>query len=208
MKYIPLIKERLIVLHSVGNYLIKENLTVADIVKNSKNDVKILIQNILKIDSFDDFNKFSIVTEGKSINFTIYFLKRAQIFIADLYCTFKNEGFGKFVNIDKLTVMADYRIPQKLNTLKILHYSHELSNKLKDGDILQRGSNYEVEIRANTVIACQYTLENALIPHCAPLNHKFVPEYSKTKDYETHHIAKWNLGFYHKNCTAVKRGFD
>ncbi|OAF67970.1 N-sulfoglucosamine sulfohydrolase [Intoshia linei] len=53
-----------------------------------------------------------------------------------------------------------------------------------------------------------HTVENALKPHCAPLNYKFVPEYLKTKGYKTHHIGKWHLGFCHKNCTAIKRGFD
>jgi hypothetical protein len=40
--------------------------------------------------------------EGK----TVRFLKRAQIFVADLWAAFEGEGFGKFDDIDKITMFA------------------------------------------------------------------------------------------------------
>jgi hypothetical protein len=40
--------------------------------------------------------------EGK----TVRFLKRAQIFVADLWAAFEGEGYGRFDDIDKITIFA------------------------------------------------------------------------------------------------------
>jgi hypothetical protein len=37
---------------------------------------------------------------------TVRFLKRAQIFVADLWAAFNGEGFGEFEDIDKITIFA------------------------------------------------------------------------------------------------------
>ena len=40
---------------------------------------------------------------------TVSFLKRAQIFVADLWGRFGGQGYGEFRNIEDLTMFADYR---------------------------------------------------------------------------------------------------
>ena len=40
---------------------------------------------------------------------TVAFLKRAQIFAADLWDRFGGKGYGEFTNIEELTMFADYR---------------------------------------------------------------------------------------------------
>ena len=40
---------------------------------------------------------------------TVTFLKRAQIFVADLWDRFGGKGYGEFTNIGELTMFADYR---------------------------------------------------------------------------------------------------
>ena len=40
---------------------------------------------------------------------TVAFLKRAQIFTADLWDRFGGKGYGEFTNIEELTMFADYR---------------------------------------------------------------------------------------------------
>ena len=57
----------------------------------------------------------------------LYFLKRAQIFVADVWGAFGGEGPGEFHDIDSLTMFADYRVPQLLREWGVLHYSPELS---------------------------------------------------------------------------------
>jgi hypothetical protein len=37
---------------------------------------------------------------------TVRFLKRAQIFVADLWAAFDGQGYGRFDDIDKITMFA------------------------------------------------------------------------------------------------------
>ena len=39
----------------------------------------------------------------------VAFLKRAQIFVADVWSRFGGTGYGEFIDIDTLTMFADYR---------------------------------------------------------------------------------------------------
>ena len=53
----------------------------------------------------------------------VFFYKRAQILVGDIWGAFKGQGLGKFEDIDKITMFADYRVPQILLELDILVYS-------------------------------------------------------------------------------------
>lgn len=44
--------------------------------------------------------------EGKFENKNVRFLKRAQIFVADLWAAFEGDGYGTFNDIDKITMFA------------------------------------------------------------------------------------------------------
>lgn len=81
----------------------------------------------------------------------VFFYKRAQIFAADLYGAFDGKEWGSFVDIDKLTAFADYKLPQVLRHLGILHYARSLAQKVDQKILLEAGSLEEVEIRANTI---------------------------------------------------------
>ena len=48
--------------------------------------------------SFRDQTRF----DGRKVRF----LKRAQIFVADLWAAFEGEGYGRFDDIDKITMFA------------------------------------------------------------------------------------------------------
>ena len=89
--------------------------------------------------TFRGFQDHSIY-EGEQV----FFYKRAQILVGDLYSAFRGESYGKFVDIGKLTMFADYRVPQILVQLKVLEYSNELEKKIKEGVVLEHGSVEEV----------------------------------------------------------------
>jgi len=55
--------------------------------------------------------------------------------------------------------LADYRIPQVLKRLGILSYSKELADKINRGVLILKGSEEEVEMRANMVWAVQLMYE-------------------------------------------------
>jgi hypothetical protein len=81
----------------------------------------------------------------------VFFYKRAQIFVADLFGAFEGKAWGSFGDMDQLTAFADYKLPQVLRHLGILHYEKALAQKVDHQEYLDAGSPEEVEIRANTV---------------------------------------------------------
>ncbi|QDZ24427.1 queuosine salvage protein [Chloropicon primus] len=89
----------------------------------------------------------------------VFLYKRAQIFVGDLYGSFRGEGLGKFRDIANLTMFADYRVPVTLLELGVLEYGKELSGAVAAKEVLEPGCPQEVEIRACTVRAVEMILE-------------------------------------------------
>jgi Potential Queuosine, Q, salvage protein family len=79
------------------------------------------------------------------------FYKRAQILVADLWACFSNTSYGHFTDIDKLSMFADYRVPQILHQLGCLRYSPSLVNLLNSGGDVKAGERLEVEIRGCSI---------------------------------------------------------
>jgi hypothetical protein len=77
----------------------------------------------------------------------IRFLKRAQIFVADIWACFGGESFGSFRDIDKITMFADYRVPQMLNTMGCMYYSPPLDAAIKEKRMLEVGGSWEMQLR-------------------------------------------------------------
>ena len=82
------------------------------------------------------------------------FLKRAQLFVGMLYgrcqhdedCPFKEESLAR------LTVFADYRLPQTLIALGILVPNPSLSRALARHELIPANARSELEIRAGTIV--------------------------------------------------------
>lgn len=104
-----------------------------------------------EISHFNDVAMYS----GRQVRF----LKRAQILAVDIYKAFDGKGPGRFGDMDWITLMADYRLPQYLRAIGCLRYSPELAWKIDRGVELPAGSPEEVEIRAATVVAGEYLRE-------------------------------------------------
>lgn len=85
----------------------------------------------------------------------VYFLKRAQIFVSDLWLVFGGESVGRFDDIDTLTAFADYKLPQFLRAAGVLAYDDHLAAMVDAEQLLPNGSREEVEIRAATVQAVE-----------------------------------------------------
>ncbi|KAJ5894774.1 hypothetical protein N7495_006465 [Penicillium taxi] len=77
--------------------------------------------------------------------------KRAQILVADLWACFNGEDFGEFHDIDKITMFADYRIPQMLHQLGCLRYSPPLESHIRRLQPITPGSNWEIELRGTSI---------------------------------------------------------
>jgi len=144
---IPLFDERWRILKENGRILSQKynGEFINLLIKSDYNALKLL--KILTKD-FPSFNDFSIYNKKK-----VFFYKRAQLLIADIYREFRDKY--KFKNIHKLTAFADYKIPCVLRKLKVLEYSDELSEKIDKYIQIPFGSEEEIEIRANTIFAVE-----------------------------------------------------
>uniref|UniRef100_A0A2A4JMB4 Queuosine 5'-phosphate N-glycosylase/hydrolase n=1 Tax=Heliothis virescens TaxID=7102 RepID=A0A2A4JMB4_HELVI len=146
---IPLFNERISVLHEVGAILLqKYNGTFVTCLKEANKSAEKLLEII--VDNFPCFRD-EAVFEGQKV--ALY--KRAQILVADLWNFFGGTGWGEFTDIDKITMFADYRVPQVLVYFGALSYSDELMDKLKKDVLLLSGSPEEVEIRGCSIHAVE-----------------------------------------------------
>jgi hypothetical protein len=79
------------------------------------------------------------------------FYKRAQIAANDLYLA----GVVRYPDIHRLTVFADNLVPHVLRVDGVLRYADELAAKIDNGVELPQGSEYEQEVRACALHACE-----------------------------------------------------
>ena len=124
----------------------------------------------------------------------IYFLKRAQILVSDIWGAFYGKGIGRFEDLFYLTAFADYKIPQILYHKGILEYSPGLEKRIAQRTRIPQASRQEIEIRSCTIWAVEY-LQDALERY----GKKFCPmqidwllwNRSKEMDIRTlHHVTK------------------
>lgn len=89
----------------------------------------------------------------------VYFFKRAQITVADLYIAFGGQSWGRFTDMDQLTIFADNLVPHVLKLDGILTYQDELCRRINSGELIPSQSDEEIEIRACAVHAVELLKE-------------------------------------------------
>ncbi|KAH8271591.1 hypothetical protein KR018_010252, partial [Drosophila ironensis] len=142
---IPLIQKRVECLHEVGKVLLsKYEGRFENVIKAADNSAVRLLELIVEeFPCFRDQAEFA----GKRVSI----LKRAQILVGDIWCCYQGKGLGFFHDIDKITMFADYRVPQVLVLFGSLEYTPELLEFLKTDTILENGDPREVEIRGASI---------------------------------------------------------
>lgn len=131
---------------------------VVRFVASAEKSASQLLQKIyLEIPYFCDIHYYEDRYRG--IDGRVWFLKRAQLLIADIWGAFGGKGIGYFHDIEYLTAFADYKIPQILHHFGVLEYAPKLEEKIKNKIELGAGSKEEVEIRACTVQAVENIVE-------------------------------------------------
>lgn len=81
----------------------------------------------------------------------VYILKRAQILVADLWACFGGESFGRFHNIHCITMFADYRLPQILQSFALLRPRPRLQDLLRAGVEMNVHREEVVELRMTSI---------------------------------------------------------
>ncbi|KAJ6099404.1 hypothetical protein N7467_000939 [Penicillium canescens] len=142
---IPMFKERVQCLREAGEVLCDEfGGSFANCVDSANFSAAGLVN--LLTENFSCFRDEAIF-HGKRVR--LY--KRAQILVADLWACFNGEDFGEFHDIDKITMFADYRIPQMLHQLNCIRYAPKLDSHIRDRKPIEPGSNWEIELRGTSI---------------------------------------------------------
>ena len=99
------------------------------------------------VKNFPDFKDERIYNNKK-----IYFYELAQLLTSDILLIRERKENIK-VDYTHLVGCSDYKIPQVMRGLGILEYSDKLSNIIDNKKEIEVNSEYEVEIRANMLVA-------------------------------------------------------
>jgi hypothetical protein len=84
----------------------------------------------------------------------VHFWKLAQLATWILEVTLRDDGGLGFDDLGELTAFADYVVPAALNVMGVLRYSDELAHAIAEGQQIEAGSEWEVELRAHSINAC------------------------------------------------------
>lgn len=101
----------------------------------------------LVVEYFDVFDDKTVYKSEIKIGF----YKRVQLLASMLH----SEGIVVFKDIFKLTVFADYKIPQLFLFEGVFEYSESLLKRIDEQQMLEKGCSEEIEIRAATIVAAE-----------------------------------------------------
>jgi hypothetical protein len=146
---IPLLEQRLDNLHEVGHVLLERyNGQFINAIEQAEHNAVQLV--LLLAENFSSFNDVVFYRDRQ-----VRFFKRAQICVADLHGSFGGKSWGAFSALDQLTAFADYKLPQVLRHFGVLEYHPSLAERIDNQELLESGSEEEVELRAATIWACE-----------------------------------------------------
>ncbi|PIN08112.1 Cobyrinic acid a,c-diamide synthase [Handroanthus impetiginosus] len=146
---LPLEDERVRLLHEVGFELERSfDGKASKLVESCEKSAAKLV--VLIASHFPGFRDHTVYKGHQ-----VFLYKRAQIFAADLWGAFKGQGYGEFIDIDSVTMFADYIVPAVLQQLGVLKYSPSLSKMIESNQEISSGSEEEVELRACSVHAVE-----------------------------------------------------
>lgn len=150
---IPLLDERLAHVREVGAVLFEQfDGSFMNVINEARGNTAQLVLLLSKrFPSFQDYR----VYQGQRIDFS----KRAQLLTSDIAHMFP----GLIKGVHELSACADYKLPQVLRRYGVLEYSEELQQHILAKKEIEEGSEYEVAIRAATVLAVEQIKEQFLL---------------------------------------------
>ncbi|KAF1821797.1 uncharacterized protein K489DRAFT_321796 [Dissoconium aciculare CBS 342.82] len=161
----PLLDERITILRQTSLQLSKVCLLEPDyavcrVIEAAQGSAGKLVNLLAKhFSAFHDDARF----EGRRVRF----LKRAQIFVADVWAALRGAGRVAFDDVDQLTMFADYRVPQMLQSLGVMVYSPPLEHHIRDRKQIAVGHSWELELRGCAIWAIELIRREIVRQHPA-----------------------------------------
>lgn len=187
---IPLLEYRVEVLKEAGQVMSQQGYSnFASIVAAADKSALRLLDMVTSF--FGSFNDIAVY-KGKNVAF----YKRAQILISDIWACFGGQEYGEFVDIDEITMFADYRIPQILRTLQCLWYSDPLASHLMSLYPVEPKSDYEIELRGCSIWAVEVIKREILKNHpTSHINSVLIDFYlwDTAKELQEHHGGDFDI---------------
>jgi hypothetical protein len=135
-------------LNDLGGYLTQNfGGSFTALVHAAEASVDKLIRFLIQMPYFKDVHRYG--------RLEVPFYKRAQLTAADLSLAFRERGFGRFEDLNRLTIFADNLVPHVLRMDRILTYHDHLAQRVAAAELIPAGSPEEIEIRGCAVHAVE-----------------------------------------------------
>ena len=83
----------------------------------------------------------------------VHFYKLAQLAFLGMHAELAGTGEFYIEDMESMSAFADYIVPVALEVMRVVEYSDDLQSKIRNGEIIQRDSLEEIEIRAASLYA-------------------------------------------------------
>ncbi len=98
-----------------------------------------------------EFPRFDDTSDYRGTEVKVY--KLAQLGFWMLHRALHGMGDWQLTDLADMTAFADYIVPVGLHVMGILEYSDDLDHRINSGEMIERDSDEEIEIRAHTLYA-------------------------------------------------------
>jgi hypothetical protein len=137
--------------------------SATSLVESAERSAERLVEVLRQMPAFEDRRTYRGID--------VPFYKRAQITSADLDGAFDGAGPGRFDDLDRLTMFADNLVPHVLRVEGVLVLDPSLVDHIDRGELVEEGSEAEVELRAVAVHAVEVLAEMAGVTPAALDHH-------------------------------------
>ncbi|RZP26078.1 MAG: hypothetical protein EVA28_00020 [Candidatus Actinomarinales bacterium] len=183
----PMLKERVEILNSVGNKLVDSyegswikfiNSCPSKLYYNGEGLVEKLVSEFPR---FNDVVNF----QGNEVKF----YKLAQLGYWGLYASLGNSDYFKIQDIHRMSAFADYIVPVALRLFGIINYVDELEKEINEGIEIPESSNKEIEIRAHSLYATALLTKE--INKLRPTEKSIIIPQLDWRLWKTYHATHW-----------------
>ena len=183
----PMLDEKLAVLHEVGNVLAEKydgkfHKVVHSCSPKLYDNGNGLIDRLVK--EFPRFNDVSML-DGHEIKF----YKLPQLGVWMLYATLHKAGKFRLDDPQKMTAFADYIVPVALRLMGITAYSKELEHAINTYQLIPRDSRREIELRAHCLYATALMTDE--INKLRPANMQIIIPQVDARLWTHYHTTTW-----------------
>ena len=147
----PMLKERVEILNDVGQKLVDNyEGDWLNFINNGPKKLYAKGEGLIErlVNEFPRFDDSSEYRGNK-----VKFYKLAQLAFWGIHGELSGSNYFKIEDMHSMTAFADYIVPVALNVMKIITYTPQLDEKIRDGEMIERDSEEEIEIRSASIFA-------------------------------------------------------